>query len=345
MRCRVPFTSSRRKPSSARQRESSTLDAALGRGAHGCNASAPSSWPSRFLWVLPIGAEAKPGYKVLPGGIELILPFGQEDGSIVSVSATGRQRVQLASEGNISRIEYSTTGQVSSRRVEADFGDLGRVHVRVDLGDFSSDPRRAGRCTGRGPVYGEGSYHGTIELSHQEGVPEVSVERGRVYFERRFRQVCKRRRAPSKPGLFSGLKRKIEEAVLSVRGRGEGRTVSLEATIYAFKLNPAHSSGTLSTAVYERREGVRIARSTGLPFGDWFVMSRRGKTPESIEIGTAKPYSGRAFYSRSPGSSPSWSGDLSVDLPGTHAIPLAGPGFTAVLCRGKVDHCRAKAVP
>ncbi len=284
--------------------------------------------------TLPADADAKPGYEVHPGTIELILPVDQRGDYVISVSANERQRVQFAVDGPTSATEYSTKGRVSSRRIEATFSALGRIDVRLHLVRYPPDPSHKGRCRGRPPLYQEGTYSGTIEFSHQGDVPEVSTERGRVYYERRFRQVCKRQRPQSKPGGKSKLRGGIEAGFLEVGGKGEGRTVLLEALDFAFRRNPARSGGSLAVEAYERHEGVRIARrmSTSIAH-DSFVMSRRGKIPETVEVELPKPFAGRALYSRNPGSSPSWTGDLSVDLPGTDRIPLTGPGFSAVLCR------------
>jgi hypothetical protein len=74
-----------------------------------------------------------------------------------------------------------------------------------------------------------------------------------------------------------------------------------------------------------------------------FVMSKRGKKPETVEVELPEPFAGRALYSRSPGSPPNWTGDLTVNLPGADGIPLTDPGFSALFCRGssvaRVDHC------
>lgn len=292
------------------------------------------------LLTLPSSTTAKPGYKVHPGGMELILPVEQRGNRIISVSANDRQRVKLEVEGSSGTIEVSTNGHVSSQRIEADFGALGRIDLDLQLAHLGSEPSRVGRCKGRGPLHRVGTYRGTIEFVRQSGVPEISAKRGRVHFERLFRQVCKRRLPAFKPGPFPNLKRKIEEGSLTVRGKGEGRTIHLSATIFAFKRNPVQSGGALSVMVYEQREGVRIARRTGGFFErDSLVMSKRGERPETIEVGLPKPFAGRALYSRDPGSASRWTGDLTVNLPGAYEIPLTGAAFTAVLCRGRVDSC------
>lgn len=288
----------------------------------------------------PAGAIAKPGYRVDPGGLELILSVGKGNKSVFSVSAYGHQRVEFAIRGSSSEIEYSTKGIVSGRRIAADFGALGRINVNLHLARYGPGVFRQEHCKGRDPMEGEGTYHGTIEFSQGADIPQVAVHRGRFHLERRFRQVCKRRRPRPKQGPYEKLKRKVEEGLLAVRGKAEGRTVRLDARVFAFRRSPRYSGGAVSATAYERREGIRITRSTWSSFyRNSLIMSKRGKEPETVKVKLPKPFAGRAFYSWSQGSSPSWIGDLKVDLPGVDNIPLTGTGITAVLCRGKVDSC------
>ena len=289
------------------------------------------------LLALQSNAAAKPDYEVHPGGIELVLPVGKRADDVISVSANERQRVQFAVKGPSSSTEYSTTGHVSSRRIKATFGALGRIDVRMRLAPYQPDPPHRGRCKGRAPLYQEGTYGGTIEFAHQKDVPEISVKRGRVYFERRFRQVCKRQRPVFKLGGKNGLKHKLEVGFLTVSGKSEGHSVVLEASILALKGNPARSTGSLSVVGYERREAVRIAKMTDASIDhDSFDMSGHGEIPETVSVALPKPFAGHAFYSHSPGSPQNWTGDLSVELPGADRISLTGPGFSAVFCRGSL---------
>lgn len=303
-----------------------------------------------ILLTLPAGADAKPGYEVHPGAIGLILPVEKRYDYVISVSANDRQRVQFVVDGSSSTTEYSTNGRVTSQRIEAAFGTLGRVDVGLHLVRYPSDPSHKGRCKGRAPVYQEGTYRGVIEFSRQGDVPKVSTRRGRAYFERRFRQVCKRQRPQSGPGGKKEPKRKVEVGFLTVDGKDENRAVLLQALNFALRRNPARSGGLLTAAAYERREGVRIARRTSVSIDhDSFAMSGRGKSPETVEVKLPEPFVGRALYSHSPGSSPRWAGDLSIDLPSIDRLPLTGPGFRATLCRGSsvasLDRCLLATPP
>jgi hypothetical protein len=290
--------------------------------------------------ALPAGAEAKPGYKVQHAGLKLVLLVAKTDRSSISLSADGRQRVWFVIERPTSTIEYSTKGRVSGQHIAADFGALGRIDVKLRFAQSETSPAHSGRCKGRGTSYGNGTYHGMIELSGERGVPNFSVRRGQALFERRFRQVCKRRSPQPDPNLFPKLRRRLEEGVLTVLGKGEGRTIRFWANVFAFRRNPAHSGGTVGASVYERDEGVRITRRTGRFFFDKsIIMSKRNRERETIEVAPPQPFTGHALYSRSSGGPARWTGELKIDLPGVDGIRLTGPGFSPVLCRGAVGSC------
>jgi hypothetical protein len=263
----------------------------------------------------------------------------------MSVSAS-RQHVQFKLDGSVLEVEYATKGHVSSQRIEADFGAMGRINVRLHLVRYPPDPPHEGRCKGRAPLYEEGSYSGTIKFRGLgPDVPLVSATRGHVYVTHRFRQVCKRRHIrPPRSGKKEELKSEV--GVLNVSGQVADRTVFLQALEFTPMGQPIRSQGYLSATVVERLEGVRITRRRGTPIShESFVLSRPGEVPETAEIKLPKPFADHAFYSRSPGTSPSWSGDLSVDLPVVGRIPLTGVGFTATLCRAfsvaMLESCRS----
>jgi hypothetical protein len=293
------------------------------------------------MLLLAANAHATSGYRVYPGGVELTLPVERSDGHVTSVSADGTGRVKVKLEEASSALEVSTTGRVSSQRIAASFGAFGRIDVRLRMNQPQWNPPHTGRCHGTGSLYQEGIYRGTISFSPMQGVPEISTTSGQVYYERRFRQVCRRRRPRPISSPHAKLERRLEEADLTVHGKADGRTVRLHATIFAFRRSPAYSAGTVQATAYERRGAVRITRRIGKTFGrHQFVMSRRGEDPETVKVQLPTPFAGQASYSRGANALPSWTGNLSVDMPGAAGVALAGVGFSAVLCRGKVAGCR-----
>lgn len=299
---------------------------------------------SRLVWVSfavilalvmpPVDADAASGYEVRPGGAKIILSVGNKGDYVLSVSANEQGYVRIALYRPFSGVEYSTKGYVSSHRIHATFGTVGSIDVTLDLTRNRSEPPFKGRCKGLGARYQEGIYRGEIQLFDTGNLPGVSINRGRVYVKRRFRRVCKQRHMTHKQGDRSRLPSRVEAGILTVTGKSDGHTVILEALDFALKRDPARSGGSLMVEAYERRDGVLIARRTSIPIDHTsFIMSARRDNPQTIEIELPKPFAGSAFYSHSANSSPSWTGDLSVNLPGGERISLTGFGFSAVFCR------------
>jgi hypothetical protein len=290
------------------------------------------------LLALPAAASAKPGYKVRPAGTELVIPLGEKGDYRFALEANDRQRVVLSVEHSLfDATEYSTRGRVSSKRIQADFGELGRVDVRVRLIPGRSERQPLSeRCKGRPTVSVPGAYRGTIEYSGEGGVPAASFRRGKVSLTRRFKRVCKLQQPSSAQGGKKKREPKLEVGLLEAFGEVDGVTSFLGALNYAPKRKPARSFGFLIAGSYERSEGVLTERSTLSFFGhESFRVSKRGEQPETVRVKKLlEPFAGRALYSRKPGFPPSWTGNLRIDLPGAKAIPLAGPEFDATLCRG-----------
>ena len=298
------------------------------------------------LVALPAAANAKPGHKVHPAGTELWIDLGEKGDYELSVEANHRQRVLLAVEESLlTATEYSTKGRVSSKRIEADFGELGRIDITIRLAparSYSFHPRKG--CKGRATLSVPGTFRGMIEYAGEGDIQPFSVKRGQIDFTRRFKRVCKQPLAQGQDSEKTP-KLKLEVGLLEAFSKVEGRTSFLGALNVAPKKKPGRSFGLLVAGAYERNEGVLIERSTLTFFGhDSFKVSRRGKKPETVRVEAPEPLTGRALYSREPGSPPSWTGNLAFDLPGAKALPLAGPDFEARFCRGSseakaIEHC------
>lgn len=302
---------------------------------------------------LPAKAAATLGYEVRPGGVRFVLP-AQHSGNappehsgdyVIAVTAQDHQHVQLSMETPSSRTEYRAFGHVSSRRIEARFGALGRVDLRLHLTPRSAAVYTEGRCKGPAPVHMEGTYSGVIAFASMEGLPKLFVKRGHVYFTHHFKQVCKRLHPSSPPTSATELARKSEVGLLTVDGNVQGRTVSVEGSVLTMKGHPAHTTGRLIVVVRERSDGVRITETTNLPINhESFAMSEPGVIPETVEVVPPMPLFGRALYVRNPGSPPSWTGDLSISLSDSDRLMLTGPGFSATMCRSswmtRFRHCR-----
>jgi hypothetical protein len=291
--------------------------------------------------LLPSGAEAKPGYNVRPAGTELWIDLEEKGDYEVLLEANDHQRVLLSvGEGIFTATEYSTEGRVSSKHIEADFGELGRVDIDVRLRprrSFSYLPPR--NCKGPASIEVPGTFSGTIEFAGEGDIRPFTVKRGEISFTRRFKRVCKQRQPASDKG--KKRKPKLDVGLLEASGEVEGRTSFFAAVNYALRRNPARSFGLFIAGAVRKSEDVVIESSTLGFFGhESFQVSKPGKKPVTVKVmKPPEPLFGRALYLRKPGSPPRWTGNLNLDAPGNKKIPLADfeSGLKVRFCRGSSE--------
>jgi len=127
--------------------------------------------------------------------------------------------------------------------------------------------------------------------------------------------------------------------------RDHGRTVLFDAVELDAKLeNERIFISLIVVGASERRGRVSIQRAA-VAEGDpgSILTSPLGVQPVTATVSLPKPFAGTASYLEEPGQPPSWTGSLSVRLPGLDPLPLAGPDFTSALCTGqdvkKLERC------
>jgi hypothetical protein len=288
--------------------------------------------------AVPATAAAKPAGHEGPNLFQLDVHLPDSNGYSLDLQAEDHRHVELtASKGRVA-VHYTVLGRASSRRLDANFGTLGEVHLRLHLQPELVVPLFGKkRCGQRIGFYG-GRYGGNLDFVGEPGVPGVHTHRGPVSLIR-ITHACKH--AHRRP--LSSLSRSVEGKghrtgevdLLSAKLKEEGRTVSFEAL--RFKSGPGKSHPaliSLSADVSERVGRVTIDRTAfEVTATKVLRLSRRGKQPETAVLEPTKPFDGSASYSAEPETPATWSGDLSVNLPGAGAVPLTGTGFSAELCR------------
>ncbi|HEX5983741.1 MAG TPA: hypothetical protein VFY69_05980 [Solirubrobacterales bacterium] len=294
------------------------------------------------LLAMPAAAGAKPDYKVRPGSFFLQVRLPDRDGWSLEVSAEGHRQIYLIAERGATSVRYRVAGRASSRLLKADFGPFGRVDIRMDLDEVRPlyppllrKLLHRDNCRGREPVEMTGRFQGIVDFEGEEKVAGVFTRKGGAAVERTFRTVCKQReKKPSKKK--KGKKRRprfqIEANLFSARAHSGGRTISFGA--FGFGIDSEVLFGIISGSVHERHGRVRIMRrASELAEGPMLEFSRKGHEPATVEVKPPRPFSGAASYRKRTGSPATWSGALSIPLPGVGEVPLAGPEFRARLCQ------------
>src|SRR3954454_13859010 len=97
----------------------------------------------------PAGAAAASHAEVHQGGYLLAIDLPESHGWQMSIAASGHNEVELTAARGTAAVAYRAPGVVSSHRVEADFGSLGRIDLKLDLEPRGTGvPRLHGRCRG-----------------------------------------------------------------------------------------------------------------------------------------------------------------------------------------------------
>jgi len=289
--------------------------------------SIPSLLSLLGILLAPVGAQAADSQRgtTIPG-LQAQLSL-RADGYAVSVEGRGRQ-VALTIGRGLSAASYVTRGTVSPDGIRARFGHFGRVAVKFRPSGKASRRKPPGSCDGRPSIVRSGVFTGTIRFRGEDGYIAIDAHRAKGRSATLPRWRCGNRGRPG-AGISARPKQGgFEEAELEAVTPNE-RVVLLASGL--------HFKGGSSLIFFiagtkERRGSVRISRFV-------FLISGKGRTfsfsrsPRSATVRPPKPFHGSAEFGVAEGR-PSWTGNLSVSLPGA-TVDLTGPAFKTKLIQPK----------
>jgi hypothetical protein len=286
------------------------------------------------LLAMPGGAAAKPGYYVLPEVYLASARLPGSNGYSISVNSLG-PRLALQASRRGGSATYYVRAPFRGRRIDARFGKLGRISVRFEPNGRPQRQKEAGGCDGPATSIQTGRFVGTIRFRGEHGftTAQRSSVKGIVFHA--FRQVCKR--SPE-------IKRdEPEYALTSVSAFASGNPEGPNFTAYTLPRLaglPIDDNTYFSASVTDRRHSMTVtysADATGEP--DALAISPPQVMPAAATVSPPFPFSGSAALATDPGGSTTWTGDLSVELPGLGTVSLAGPSFTGQICRTESCAC------
>lgn len=301
--------------------------------------------------LLTIALPTTAGAKVGGEDFHLQVSLPDSNGYSMNIWAEGHHHVGvLATKGNVS-VSYTVKGRASSRRLDANFGALGRVHIRFHLKPELLPPAlfRAKSCNSSRLEFFGGRFHGEVDFAGEPEVVGVTSHSGGVALVLYRKRVCKHRHRhrAGRAWATSGGKQDGEAFgevdLFAAEAKPEGRTVSLELLGFAGK-DRREVATYYHVSVAETLTRVEIVRSASdITRKEVLRLGKRGAKPTTASIALPMPFSGSATYSAEPGVSLDWSGDLNISLPGAAAVPLTGADFSTGLCRsfseGEESHC------
>jgi hypothetical protein len=281
------------------------------------------------LLTTPVLASANPGYVVFPGHHEVELSLRGSNGYSIQVIKTNSFVEMFANKGSTVAVYAIPRPQTKGDAIDADFPGVGRISVEFHpVGPPHKEGGFFPPCKGGKTVKQQGYFQGAIRIRGERGYTSAHTDRASGKVVATAKEVCKHSVFnPSKP-------EPPEEAtrLFASSGPRHGRSVAFSAsTVTLLQTNVVTSfSGYAS----ERRKGMVIFRET-LVRGTAadLSLSDTGDYPASATITPDAPFHGSAVFQRTSGGENSWTGTLGVDLPGLGRVALAGPSFSAKLCR------------
>jgi hypothetical protein len=275
-------------------------------------------------------AAAATSQVVLPGGIAAEVWLPKKNGFSFEIFTLGRKRVRLIAHRGSENVVYAAPGHVSSRRLHANFGRFGLVDLRFHPARREGSDSDHNACRGRDPIEQDGTYRGTIRF-HDAGVATLASHRAIGFFQRKFKTICE---VPRIPSAHHPRRSDFEADLLSARRQSGNRVVAFEAVSLDLGDQLGLELAIVGGELREDFDRVLVVRSAlELANEGEIRFSKPGVRPETVAVSAPRPFAGQASYSESPTGPASWTGTLSVPLPGRGRIPLTGPGFQARVCR------------
>jgi hypothetical protein len=226
--------------------------------------------------------------------------------------------------------EYSVDGAIRRNGLRADFGPYGRIVVRFH--PSSRRPPSRGCRRGRS-IELSGRFVGTIRFRGDRGFSSVSATSAKGSLER----SCERnsgRPAVARPSQARA--NRLFQTTLFAVAKSEGRSIVFRSDNLATRApgGALRGGSNLVLAELEEENGRVLIERSAIVIAKPIAASPLGMLPITSSLTAPRPFSGTGSFVEAAGAAPSWTGDLQVDLPGVEDLPLTGPGFTTIFCRG-----------
>lgn len=279
------------------------------------------------LLLLPATASAGPNHYSLDPGFTTHVELRGTNGYRVNLYANNRRLVtiKVRKEGIVT--EYQTRG---ARRGDygaaADFPGLGRVSFQFKANGRHHRTVPPPWCEGPDGLALEGRILGRIRFDGEEKYTSVDVGRAKAEVETWPRLRCRY--------LEPDGRRKRQQWTATFGAYAETPpSIEFTAKRYRQQLRPASRQVVFNVFSGAREHGIFVFRSARVVADNsTFAVQDPKQTPENVVLRPPSPFSGTGSFQRTPESTFSWEGDLSIQFPGIDPLPLTGERFAIDYC-------------
>jgi hypothetical protein len=224
---------------------------------------------------------------------------------------------------------YVARGTVTPNRLEASFGELGRVSVRFRPSGQVRETKPRSHCRGPDRFTSHlGAFLGSVRFTGEDHYISVRAHRAKGMVRSPLHLRCASRHLSSP---VSQASRQVhEEPSFSPTFFAANSRHGVTATEF---LTVQVAKKTLSLAIEEESKGsvAEVRYAFAVASSEDFVtddsMTTASLTPPT-------PFSGKGSYSALPDGTKTWTGPLRVFFPGAPRVPLTGPQFEVSLASG-----------
>ncbi len=246
-------------------------------------------------------------------------------------AAQRHEPVEVEVSGSHASVNYLGHGTVGPDRIHASFGQLGVISVRFRPSGRHRRVKIPKRCLRHRPpvVFARlGTFVGTIRFRGERGYTKVVARRAQGGIGDPLAISTKKLQCeePTRPSESQDLLLSASEPHGAIGFSAFAEAGQPAASASSTLLPRGYERFFLASAV-EGNRTLMILRFVGTrgPAADFTSDA----SLDSATITPPAPFSGTATFQRNPDGSTSWTGSLSVSMPGLGRVSLASSRFTA----------------
>jgi hypothetical protein len=230
--------------------------------------------------------------------------------------------------------QYTVEGQVSTRRIDAEFGTLGSIAVEFHPTGVAQGMAPPSGCDGYFVQGRTGTFTGTVRFRGEGGYMELDAARARGEAGASTRWNCEnRQRLLGGASVGRPPATAEEEQEAQAREYANLTATSGDGRFFRAVGGPAADRGDglpfFAGASFERQASMKVVRQTVLEGGPGdFRFDDRLR---AATVSPPEPFHGSAVFRRGEAGSTRWTGSLSVSLPGAENVALVDSSFRARL--------------
>jgi ribosomal protein L35AE/L33A len=259
-------------------------------------------------------------------GYEVVV-IAVRDTVVLEVARTRSDASTSLSKGR-ALTAYVAHGTVTPGRIEATFGRLGKVSVRFHPSGRVVRSKPPRHCKGARFTRRFGVFTGTVRFTGENHYVAVRAHRAKGLTRSPLYLNCAIRNFHADARRLSrhvGRWPKFTPTILAAFWR----QVVSSTDFFSFQIGKK----TLYLAVTEESKGSMAE----VRYAAVVAPSKTFVSDDALTSATVRPpapFHGTGSYAAAPDGMKSWTGSLSVSLPGTPRFPLTGPQFEEMLASG-----------